>query len=161
MSKNNPVLLEDPVLKALAARHRRTPAQVALRYQLQRGVVVLAKSFSEERMQENFWVRGGAVGSRDLMEAPRFPLLWVTCEAPEAFLGKAPLLADSVHAGAPRCCGGWGGQGIGKELQKVSFGSRARFFSPNATALISSAAARRSEMRCDLGLKGGRIPLLQ
>ncbi|XP_043419289.1 prostaglandin F synthase 1-like isoform X2 [Prionailurus bengalensis] len=57
LSKNNPVLLEDPVLSAIAARHRRTPAQVALRYQLQRGVVALAKSFNEERMRENFQVR--------------------------------------------------------------------------------------------------------
>uniref|UniRef100_A0ABI7XT55 NADP-dependent oxidoreductase domain-containing protein n=1 Tax=Felis catus TaxID=9685 RepID=A0ABI7XT55_FELCA len=54
LSKNNPVLLEDPVLSAIAARHRRTPAQVALRYQLQRGVVALAKSFNEERIRENF-----------------------------------------------------------------------------------------------------------
>ncbi|XP_047720887.1 prostaglandin F synthase 1-like [Prionailurus viverrinus] len=56
LSKNNPVLLEDPVLSAIAARHRRTPAQVALCYQLQRGVVALAKSFNEERMRENFQV---------------------------------------------------------------------------------------------------------
>nr|XP_020009865.1 aldo-keto reductase family 1 member C1 homolog isoform X2 [Castor canadensis] len=54
VSKNNPVLLEDPVLNDIAKKHRRTPAQVALRYQLQRGVVVLAKSFNEKRMQENF-----------------------------------------------------------------------------------------------------------
>ncbi|XP_029809340.1 aldo-keto reductase family 1 member C1 homolog isoform X5 [Suricata suricatta] len=56
VSKNNPVLLEDPVLNAIAARHRRTPAQVALRYQLQRGVVALAKSFNPKRIQENFQV---------------------------------------------------------------------------------------------------------
>ncbi|XP_073912846.1 aldo-keto reductase family 1 member C1-like isoform X2 [Castor canadensis] len=56
VSKNNPVLLEDPVLNDIAKKHRRTPAQVALRYQLQRGVVVLAKSFNEKRMQENFKV---------------------------------------------------------------------------------------------------------
>uniref|UniRef100_A0A8C0WRI9 NADP-dependent oxidoreductase domain-containing protein n=1 Tax=Castor canadensis TaxID=51338 RepID=A0A8C0WRI9_CASCN len=55
-SDNNPVLLEDPVLNDIAKKHRRTPAQVALRYQLQRGVVVLAKSFNEKRMQENFKV---------------------------------------------------------------------------------------------------------
>ncbi|KAM8804237.1 aldo-keto reductase family 1 member C3-like [Rhynchonycteris naso] len=56
VKKNNPVLLEDPVLNAIAAKHQRTPAQVALRYQLQRGVVVLAKSFTEKRIQENFQV---------------------------------------------------------------------------------------------------------
>lgn len=56
VNKDNPVLLEDPVLNAIADKHQRTPAQVALRYQLQRGVVVLAKSFSEKRIQENFQV---------------------------------------------------------------------------------------------------------
>ncbi|XP_028361816.1 aldo-keto reductase family 1 member C1 homolog isoform X13 [Phyllostomus discolor] len=56
VKKDNPVLLEDPVLNAIADKHQRTPAQVALRYQLQRGVVVLAKSFSEKRIQENFQV---------------------------------------------------------------------------------------------------------
>ncbi|XP_045704231.1 prostaglandin-E(2) 9-reductase-like isoform X2 [Phyllostomus hastatus] len=50
VNKDNPVLLEDPVLNAIADKHQRTPAQVALRYQLQRGVVVLAKSFSEKRI---------------------------------------------------------------------------------------------------------------
>ncbi|XP_024434385.2 estradiol 17 beta-dehydrogenase 5 [Desmodus rotundus] len=56
VTKDNPVLLEDPVLHAIADKHQRTPAQVALRYQLQRGVVVLAKSFSEKRIRENFQV---------------------------------------------------------------------------------------------------------
>ncbi|KAM7157193.1 aldo-keto reductase family 1 member C3-like isoform 1-T5 [Molossus nigricans] len=56
VSKNYPVILEDPVLNAIAEKHQRTPAQVALRYQLQRGVVVLAKSFTEKRIRENFQV---------------------------------------------------------------------------------------------------------
>ncbi|XP_072510290.1 prostaglandin-E(2) 9-reductase-like [Notamacropus eugenii] len=50
----SPILLEDPVLGAIAKKHNRTPAQVALRYQIQRGVVVLAKSFTEKRIKENF-----------------------------------------------------------------------------------------------------------
>jgi diketogulonate reductase-like aldo/keto reductase len=75
VSKNNPVLLEDPVLNDIAKKHRRTPAQVALRYQLQRGVVVLAKSFNEKRMQENFKVWGRTVGNRDQTEPPHFPLI--------------------------------------------------------------------------------------
>uniref|UniRef100_A0A2K6EML3 Aldo-keto reductase family 1 member C3 n=2 Tax=Propithecus coquereli TaxID=379532 RepID=A0A2K6EML3_PROCO len=53
---SSPVLLEDPVLCALAKKHKRTPALVALRYQLQRGVVVLAKSYNEQRIRENIQV---------------------------------------------------------------------------------------------------------
>ncbi|KAI5944028.1 Aldo-keto reductase family 1 member C3 [Manis javanica] len=56
VTKDSPVLLKDPALNAIAGKHRRTPAQVALRYQLQRGVVVLAKSFNEKRIKENFQV---------------------------------------------------------------------------------------------------------
>ncbi|XP_006734819.1 aldo-keto reductase family 1 member C1 homolog [Leptonychotes weddellii] len=56
VNKNTPVLLKDPVLKAIAEKHRCTPAQVALRFQLQRGVVALAKSFNEKRIRENFQV---------------------------------------------------------------------------------------------------------
>nr|XP_024651512.1 aldo-keto reductase family 1 member C2-like isoform X1 [Macaca nemestrina] len=56
VKKGNPVLLEDPILNAIAEKHRRTPGQVALRYQLQWGVVVLAKSFNEKRIKENFQV---------------------------------------------------------------------------------------------------------
>ncbi|XP_072510283.1 prostaglandin-E(2) 9-reductase-like isoform X2 [Notamacropus eugenii] len=54
VDQKSPILLEDPVLGAIAKKHNRTPAQVALRYQIQRGVVVLAKSFTEKRIKENF-----------------------------------------------------------------------------------------------------------
>ncbi|XP_055970695.1 aldo-keto reductase family 1 member C15-like isoform X1 [Sorex fumeus] len=54
--ENSPHLLEEPVLTAIAKKHGRSPGQVALRYQLQRGVVVLAKSFTEKRIKENFQI---------------------------------------------------------------------------------------------------------
>ncbi|XP_053428843.1 aldo-keto reductase family 1 member C15-like isoform X3 [Nycticebus coucang] len=56
VDSDSPHLLEEPVLKAIAKKHHRSPGQVALRYHLQRGVVVLAKSFNEQRIKENFQV---------------------------------------------------------------------------------------------------------
>ncbi|XP_043824044.1 aldo-keto reductase family 1 member C1-like [Dromiciops gliroides] len=56
LDEKSPVLLDDPILGDIAKKHNRTPAQVALRYQIQRGVVVLAKSFNEKRIKENFQV---------------------------------------------------------------------------------------------------------
>uniref|UniRef100_F7HVK2 NADP-dependent oxidoreductase domain-containing protein n=1 Tax=Callithrix jacchus TaxID=9483 RepID=F7HVK2_CALJA len=56
VDQSSPVLLEDPVLCALAKKHKRSPALIALRYQLQRGVVVLAKSYNEQRIRENMQV---------------------------------------------------------------------------------------------------------
>nr|XP_005901877.2 PREDICTED: dihydrodiol dehydrogenase 3 [Bos mutus] len=56
MNPNFPFLLEDPVLSAIAKKHEQTPALVALRYQIQRGVVVLAKSYNKKRIKENIQV---------------------------------------------------------------------------------------------------------
>ena len=47
---------DNPTLKAIAEEHGKTVAQVALRYLLQRGVVVIPKSTHKERMEENFRV---------------------------------------------------------------------------------------------------------
>ena len=46
-------LLGDPVLVRLAQECRRTPAQVALRWQVQQGIALIPKSVHRERMAEN------------------------------------------------------------------------------------------------------------
>uniref|UniRef100_A0A8C6DKG1 NADP-dependent oxidoreductase domain-containing protein n=1 Tax=Moschus moschiferus TaxID=68415 RepID=A0A8C6DKG1_MOSMO len=56
VNQNHPVLLEDPVLCDIAKKHKQTPALVALRYQIQRGIVVLAKSYNKNRIKENIQV---------------------------------------------------------------------------------------------------------
>lgn len=47
---------EDPVIRRIAERLGRTPAQVALRWHLQRGDIVFPKTVSPQRMRENFAV---------------------------------------------------------------------------------------------------------
>ncbi|MGY2076368.1 aldo/keto reductase [Blastococcus sp. SYSU DS0828] len=47
-------VLGDPAITAIAERLGRTPAQVVLRWHIQRGDVVFPKSSSRERMAENF-----------------------------------------------------------------------------------------------------------
>ena len=64
---NHPVLLEDPVLSAIAQKHKQTPALVALRYQIQRGVVVLTKSFNKKRVKENIQVMMSTAMGRGLL----------------------------------------------------------------------------------------------
>ncbi|XP_023404727.2 aldo-keto reductase family 1 member C1-like isoform X2 [Loxodonta africana] len=66
VDQSSPVLLDDPVLGALAKKHKRTPALIALRYQLQRGVVVLAKSCNEKRIKENMQVFEFQLASEDM-----------------------------------------------------------------------------------------------
>ena len=46
-------LFENPVLAEIAASHSKSTAQVMLRWNLQRGVVVIPKSVHRERMEEN------------------------------------------------------------------------------------------------------------
>ncbi len=47
-------VLDDPVVTGIAERVGRTPAQVVLRWHVQRGDVVFPKSVTPSRMQENF-----------------------------------------------------------------------------------------------------------
>jgi 2,5-diketo-D-gluconate reductase A len=48
--------LTDPVIAGIAAEHGRTPAQVVLRWHLERGDIVFPRSVRRERLQENFQV---------------------------------------------------------------------------------------------------------
>uniref|UniRef100_A0A452IBD2 NADP-dependent oxidoreductase domain-containing protein n=1 Tax=Gopherus agassizii TaxID=38772 RepID=A0A452IBD2_9SAUR len=66
IDQSTPVLLEDPVLDANAKKYNQSPALVALRYQLQRGVVVLFKSFTRKRIEENFQVFDFQLSEEDM-----------------------------------------------------------------------------------------------
>ena len=62
MNLNHPVLLEDPVFSAIAPKHKKMAALVAFCYQIQRGVVVLAKDNNKKWIKENMQVMSRAVG---------------------------------------------------------------------------------------------------
>jgi 2,5-diketo-D-gluconate reductase A len=47
-------VLEDPAITEIAERHERTPAQVVLRWHIQRGSIVFPKSTTPSRIEENF-----------------------------------------------------------------------------------------------------------
>jgi diketogulonate reductase-like aldo/keto reductase len=49
-----PKVLDDPVIKAIAERVHKTPAQVALAWAVQRGTAFLTTSTTPRRIQENF-----------------------------------------------------------------------------------------------------------
>lgn len=59
-------LLEDPVITGLATRHERTPAQVVLRWHIQLGNIVIPKSVTPERIEENICVFGFELDEDDL-----------------------------------------------------------------------------------------------
>ena len=60
-------IFENPVIADIAAKHRKTPDQVMLRWHIQRGVVVIPKSTHKERMEENFQVFDFALTDEDML----------------------------------------------------------------------------------------------
>ncbi|MEU4145622.1 aldo/keto reductase [Streptomyces parvulus] len=59
-------ILEIPAIVAIAQKHGRTPAQVVLRWHLQLGNVVIPKSVTPSRIEENIDVFGFTLDTEDL-----------------------------------------------------------------------------------------------
>lgn len=59
-------VLSDPVITEIAERVGRTPAQVTLRWAIQRGDIVFPKSVTKERVEENFKLFDFELGDDDV-----------------------------------------------------------------------------------------------
>ncbi|XP_057276574.1 aldo-keto reductase family 1 member D1 [Pezoporus wallicus] len=65
---SSPPLLKDPVLNAIGKKYNKTAAQVALRFSIQRGVVVIPKSFNPQRIKENFQIFDFSLTEKEMKE---------------------------------------------------------------------------------------------
>lgn len=61
-------VLDDPVITRIAGAAGRTPAQVTLRWHIQRGDIVFPKSVTRERVEENFALFDFELGEGDMAE---------------------------------------------------------------------------------------------
>lgn len=55
-AKDTPVLFEHETVTSIAEKHKKTPAQVLLRWATQRGLAVIPKSNNQKRLQQNLRV---------------------------------------------------------------------------------------------------------
>ncbi|CAL8248263.1 unnamed protein product [Merluccius merluccius] len=69
---DEPRLLEDPRLGAIAQKYRKTAAQVVLRWHVQRGVVCIPKSVTPSRIEQNMQVFDFCLSEEDMKQIQSF-----------------------------------------------------------------------------------------
>jgi len=62
------VLLQDPVINKIGKKHGKSPAQICIRWAVQRGTIVIPKSTNEARINDNFHVMDFKLDDTDLAE---------------------------------------------------------------------------------------------
>lgn len=86
-----PALLEDPKLQEIADKYKKSIAQVLLRYQLDRGHVVIPKSVTKTRIAENFNILDFKLTDEDLATVNGFDRNWRVC----------PMTGSAAHPHYP------------------------------------------------------------
>ncbi|MFB5649433.1 aldo/keto reductase [Leptospira wolffii] len=74
--------ISDPKLSAMATKYKKTPAQILIRWAIDKGMVVIPKSVRKERILENSQVFDFSLSKEDLMEMESWNENFRTCWDP-------------------------------------------------------------------------------
>ncbi|KAJ3665099.1 hypothetical protein Zmor_000612 [Zophobas morio] len=81
---DDPKLTEDPKIVQIAAKYKKSPAQVILRYQIQRGNITIPKSVNKSRLRENLDIFDFELSADDIAYLDTFDCNGRVCHFVEA-----------------------------------------------------------------------------
>jgi alcohol dehydrogenase (NADP+) len=93
---DDPKLLEDQVLTEIGAKYNKTSAQIALRWEVDTGVVVIPKSVSPERIIQNLSICDFKLAQEDLEKIATVNRNW-RCNEPVIVVGDEVKPRDAAH----------------------------------------------------------------
>jgi len=90
-SKDDPVVFKDPVMMDIGKHYGKTPAQVAIRWQIDRGAIVIPKSVHPERLEQNCDIWDFSLSSRDMERISTLERNWRAVDYPAHKHPKYPF----------------------------------------------------------------------